>query len=141
MSAESIVVSLENAKKLMEAGFPQFDGIFQWKQSMMTAWLILRAEVRDEMFDPRCFDNLMETANLKQYFAAPTAEEILRRLPRFVQSDEMAGRLATVLDDGRTWMVAYFSTGQGHRGATEDESLANAAAAMYCYLAEKLLQP
>ena len=76
------------------------------------------------------------------WFAAPTAEEILRRLPlvldiHAVVDDRPRMRALKIIPSHpNRWKVSY----ENILDQTED-SLANAAAAMYCYLAENNLFP
>lgn len=74
--------------------------------------------------------------------AAPTAEEILRRLPGRIDANGMTGILKIKVPYATWFIVGY--TGHHEEGSTlvtSPPNLANAAAAMYCYLAENGLLP
>src|SRR5436853_114831 len=80
-NAESIVVSLENAKRLKEAGWPQDD-------SQMFFWYRTTFNDPQQMFKLiGGHDLTVNSASINfmkdeydQWFAAPSAEEVLRRL-------------------------------------------------------------
>lgn len=77
---------------------------------------------------------------LEIIISAPTVEEILRELPYFA---EIKGRRAKLtIEKGPCdpeWDVCYMHL-DGHDFRSQyGETLANAAAAMYCYLAENNL--
>lgn len=115
---ESIVVSLEWAKKLKEAGWPQDHGenVMYWRKKrddfVLGGWCVYA-------------------------LAAPTAEEILRRLP-----DTLENRLHEPLQIFRMmpnsvgWRMMY---GLSH--SADGDTLANAAAKMFVFLAKQKLLP
>ena len=136
-----ITVSLEWAKKLKEAGWFQENSVHHWIYGGIR-WEIERIEIWEtiegEWGSGRKIENL-------QIFSAPTAEEILRRLPKCI-SAETASQEGGVLDiypnDG-CWNLAYRNDeGFAVRDAAAlYPSLANAAAAMWIYLKEHNLLP
>jgi len=74
-------VSLDIAKKLEEAGWKRDDRHWIWIVAFGKGSLQMAREWRDTLFDKRCFENLCETANFKEHFAAPTIGELLEALP------------------------------------------------------------
>lgn len=121
MTLESIVTSLEISKKLDAAGYPQKESINYW-----------------------CFLNTEEepiVVGLKRpkddEIAAPTAEEILRRLP-----GKITGPLYLDVQfkgEPRKWRVAF--CGSQSIYLELEDSLANAAAQMWIYLKENNFLP
>lgn len=127
---ESIVTSLDWSKKLKEAGWPQNEGHFSWYRYSLTnsakEWYV-ECQWQNE-------------GNHLEWMAAPTAEDILRRLPERlpgVFGDESLLQIQP-LHGMSGWSVFYHSLGDDDHS---DKSLANAAAAMYYYLAEQKLLP
>jgi hypothetical protein len=145
MTAESITVSLEWAKKLKEAGWEQ-EGFLWWHQTMSGSWEPLTTpELR----------GCLTMRRVHVYYAAPTAEEILRRLPKKLLYESRAGRIS---GDGSEvayelriypikwkdmrWRVGYDKKNPSDTVEEfEADTLANAAAAMYCHCAEQKLLP
>lgn len=135
---ESIVVSLEWAKKLREAGWPQDECLFWWcpyltensNGSPFVGYLISNTAEPQDSHD---------WTKKAEIFADPTAEEILRRLPR-VYVEHLR---VTPSPGASGWTVEYRRPGKMRAWVSrEADTLANAAAAMYCYLSEqKLLAP
>ena len=134
-TSSDITVSLEWAKKLKEAGWLQDGALFCW-------WL--RIGHTEYELSPAIFLKNGE-------FAAPTAEEILRRLPvYFTKGNEKRVMRIMKHEDGR-YSVFYESyaikTGMGELPyydipeIKKHDTLANASASMYCYLAENNLLP
>ena len=123
---QSITVSLEWAKKLKEAGWKQIG--FFWKTEKsggITGWSGDTSKPPKEDLD---------------WIAAPTAEEILRRLPHQIVL-ETHPLFLQAMPDGDEWKIAYW-TFRIEKGVWKNEdSLANAAAAMWCYLEENNLLP
>lgn len=116
MTPESIVVSLEWAKKLKEAGWSQDIG---------------------EDGEP----------DHQEYIDAPTAEEIMRRLPAYFEQEGMRFWLIMQKDDHDDSWTACYSCGTCMimKGVgpmrIESVGMSNTAAKMYCYLAENNLLP
>lgn len=157
---ESIVVSLEWAKKLMEAGWPQTtdDSYFQWSNHILvfeyedlgcpkaepvgnpqygmtpTKFKIQRSSQIPELSE-------QETNGELIVFAAPTAEEILRRLPTFLQLEDGAYDLRILKMTGHFNVWYSRADTVFPEGGVMENSLANASAAMYVYLAENKLLP
>lgn len=133
---ESITVSLKKARELKEAGYPQRISIFHW-------WKRIGHEEYEELGM-----NIMLDGG-SPYIAAPTAEEILRRLPTMIEYQ--GGTFLLFIfphwADAPKWMMGYERSiesaqktgstlwihGKGAYHATGD-TLANAAAAMWIYL-------
>lgn len=130
---ESIVVSLDWAKKLKEAGWLQNETMFLLEADGLNAKLIRSAEGATRATSPF------------SYFSAPTAEEILRRLPKICVIQKERVELCCHWSITRQPGVFYHTFDGGH--ASEEivecceETLANAAAAMYCYLDSNNLLP
>lgn len=127
---ESIVVSLEWARKLKEAGWPQEDSLMCWIRSTDT--------YTDKVSLSR------RTLPKNRLAASPTAEEILRRLPRYLpwkdDSDNMAALFVNVFPS--SYRVGYSPQWTQDAWSTPDaETLADAAAGCYCYLSENNLLP
>ena len=75
------------------------------------------------------------------YSAAPTAEEILRRLPK-VRAGKSSTLYVDIGEDVSYWVVGYSSQpSDDWVPKVSDQSLANAAAAMWIYLQEHSLLP
>lgn len=120
----TITVSLEWAKKLKEAGWPQDSFLYWFHLEGLNSLTSEKIE-----------------ASAIEYIAAPTAEEILRRLPRVsLSGDECYLQAERIIKE--TWNVEYEGTdGISRSEGFADESLANAAAAMWCYLSDNNLLP
>lgn len=159
LTPESIVTSLEWSKKLKEAGWPQgFSGVFASStvesidqilpkyqlESGYFYWFDVRSDYTKGEIIPQ-----VETiyCNYPMIAAAPTAEEILRRLPVFIRNArEWEYTLETIKMNDESWLVQYRKTsGMTNNVLTGSRkcgsSLANAAASMYVYLAENKLLP
>ena len=126
----SIVTSLEWSKKLKEAGWPQDDYLFIWRgpapQHGRPDWNL------GECFDTHANDGC---------FAAPTAEEILRKLPKLIVHKEIHSRLY-ITPYENDYEVGYSPQwNEGIKLNRAEESLADAAAAMFVFLAEQKLLP
>lgn len=128
-NASKITVSLEWAKRLAKAGWRQETAFVWWYTEAMSTdvkyfpdvdWE--KRENKLQLFEKRMIDSGRHTF-------APTAEEILRRLPDF--------KLQRIV---HTWVIQIIFDPLHGRTETS-ESLANAAAAMYCYLSENNLLP
>ena len=143
---ESIVTSLDWSEKLKEAGWPQ-DSAFWWckwtndKTPPSQEWRLEYVATE--------YDFVTVTGGAWERFAAPTAEEILRRLPPSLDLDGCYCRLVARKEihisggvDKGGWLAGY--EGRDTEDVSEFQcgsSLTNAAAAMYCYLAEQKLLP
>lgn len=75
--------SLELCKRLTEAGFPETQ-MERIQNSFFKDWLSMTYKARNEMFDPRCFENLCETSDFKRHYVCPSIAELLRELPPFI---------------------------------------------------------
>jgi hypothetical protein len=125
-ATESIVVSLEMAQKLKEAGWPQgWTGVFSTGTLESVDQMLPSGEDWSyfKWFEhPETKEPLVSSlyCNYAMICAAPTAEEILRMLPKRTE---------------------LFLCGDGAKCGNErigmliaQDTLSNAAAAMYCYL-------
>ena len=115
------------AKKLKEAGWPQGRPEFVWE--------VFKEEIgREPYLHHYLSGSFTNNKNRIAWFHAPTAEEILRRLP-----DRIEKRLLNVSKyEGNEWVVSFFDPADKYRPETyfNSPSLANAAAAMWVYLRE-----
>jgi len=125
---EPIVTSLHWSKELQKAGWPQ-ESYFSWYNAGSGTY-ILGDQV--DVLSLAVRVGYQSTTAIQPFdqFAAPTAEEILWRLPLDVVIHRNSEQhfILTIKVDGRT-------------DAFVDVSLANAAAAMYCYLSNNKLLP
>ena len=129
---QNITVSLEWAKKLKEAGWPYLGQYF------------CAVPVNDGTADVEY--RLSENNHHRiDALPVPTAEEILRRLPVHADGEYDSDRLTfEILKSDNFWYVSYEDTPRhqdGNAVSFNNESLANAAAAMYCYLVKNRLLP
>jgi len=127
MTLDQICVTKEWAEKLKEAGYPQ-ESLHWWGGiGNMGIWC------------DHVKDDLPTGEKRFTWFAAPTASEILEKLPSFI-----------VLDTNKTWLscsknifnlfeVGYATNVGFINGHMEEKSLANALAKMYCYLVQENL--
>jgi hypothetical protein len=150
-TAESIVTSLEWSRKLKEAGWPQpvqdaapFWFWYEEKLHLMSGretdsgcygpcWSYKDGHIDDWSFENR-------NPHISAIAAAPTAEEILRRLPE--EFGECCLDAHRFLAHEGFWRVCYEVIDDGKHDMPHHvlgDTLANAAAAMYCYLAENAL--
>ena len=136
MTLEQICVSKEWAEKLKEAGFPQKDSYFYWS-TVNKPNIVLK----DKYQHPISQALTINPHWLDEIIAAPTASEILEKLPSFI-----------VLDTNKTWLscsknifnlfeVGYATNGGFINGHMEEKSLVDALARMYCYLVSEKLTP
>ncbi|HEV7278874.1 MAG TPA: hypothetical protein VGN57_01570 [Pirellulaceae bacterium] len=148
-SPESITVSLDWSRKLKEAGWPQGadSSLFSWIEGWHGAeWPDGRPFEKDvyyRNFAIDILDSYFHEGTTGVSFAAPTAEEILQRLPQELRRDEFGREWhLSCWPIGSYWRLCYASADMKIEQHHErGESLANAAAAMYCYLAENKLLP
>lgn len=171
---ENIVVSLDWAKKLKEAEWPQGESVFWWWEDLLkgqpTALVdsLPKSLPRKTLSAQACngnndgndpmIDELHEPARTgkdyeddcpafdwkHRYTAAPTAEEILRRLPgNLMMAGEGYDAYLQFLKLGDyKWILTYMGkTEPKGQPMKKEDSLANAAAAMYVYLADNKLLP
>jgi len=133
-----ITVSLEWAEKLQVAGWPQEQSVFYWQwyedDREWPTW-----DGNSEWYCDHMHVSLDEYDD-GQCYAAPTAEEVLRKLPAHIQDDRMA-----ILRMGDTYGVYYLHHESGYvderRHLRLSDTLANAAASMFVFLAEQKLLP
>lgn len=140
MTPESIVTSLELSRKLKDAGY--WESTAHW-------WIYPNEKHPDWPSKPFLITEFerdhyhQEEDVYDQLIAAPTAEEILRKLPDSVDTDIDVEILGMGRNDDGNWIVWYSCDDTTHNQTPVriENSLANAAAAMYCYLAEQKLLP
>jgi hypothetical protein len=82
MKLENQVVSLELAKKMKELGFEQ-ESSFEWVVATGHACLTMDKDVRNSLFDERCFEGLMTTGDVKRYYSAYTVAELGEMLKNY----------------------------------------------------------
>ena len=74
---------LELCKKLTEAGFPRTTMFTQQSSSFMENWyLVMNTKIRDEIFNPKCFENWSTTADMKKEIVYPSVMELLDEMPK-----------------------------------------------------------
>ena len=139
---QQITVSLEVAKRLAKAGWPQDECIFRWHETVTGSVLYPEGE-----------EPYPGTENL----ASPTAEEILRRLPAHLIDRKKNGDVVGYdlhcqklsgmeIVAGANWKLWYFRVRDGIEVAplgnfSYGDTLANASASMFCFLKENNLLP
>lgn len=134
MTPESITVSLEWAQRLKEAGWVQ-DVCFYWIKHASSPKPFVVYLPNLQQRDPD---------TLEIWFHAPTAEEILRRLPKSLATkDRTIHRLSINCNGGKRWRIFYGTDVLFDSPVAVDanESLANAAAQMWIYLKTNHLLP
>lgn len=154
---ETITVDLENAKKLKAAGW-QYESQWYWVThyldlggSELPAMLVLNQGESHDFHQFYWPEEECTASRTENYYAAPTAEEILRRLPVYFSHGEEKRVIRMVRDKDGRYSVFHESyaikTSLGELPyydvpkIQKYDILANAAAAMYCYLAEHSLLP
>lgn len=137
---ESIVVSLDWAKDLQETGWPFENAMFYRCLSGGNSRGYSGREV--VRYAGPYYGN---HGGLKQWIepvAAPTAEEILRVLPRHLPGPDNLRVTLAITPYADKWTVEYLLPNGGYYNyvpAMTYNTLANAAAAMYCHLASSSL--
>lgn len=125
-------VSLSLAKQLKEAGYSNEWSTFYWEDLFDgNAQLVTEKEKA----------HYQDGKEIK-YWAAPTADEILDRLPWQIKDGIDRGRLVVEKSFfDKRWKVTYVDYGSGGRFAqsNEDENIADSAAKMWLYLKEQNL--
>ena len=122
---ESICVSLEMAQRLKSAGWPQ-ESIFRWIELSDEQFILwTKSDYEGTMKEDEEFDGIH---GWSIFADAPTAEEILRKLPMHSIHGNSKGYIVTVddLHDEKGRFAHH----------EQDFSLANAAAAMFLFLSE-----
>lgn len=132
MKPEEIVTSLDWSKKLEKAG---------WHNETFLSWL----QEKDGSWYLDNTGGYVFGRDSEPWYFAPTAEEVLRRLPKILEGKDKWNLKLTVTPYADRWSIDFLRHDGRHdplsRSTTED-TLANAAAAMFCCLAEqKLLTP
>ncbi len=135
-------VSLELSKRLKEAGYPQKDSWWSWMK--YKPFQIKRDKLKDEdqyFLGGEFFKGIRE-----DYFASPTADEILDQLPQHIEGKGWV-RIwtGTSGESGRGYHLGYskiLSEGGWvtiESQADSEDTLADAAAKMWLYLKENEL--
>lgn len=158
-SSGSITVSLEMAKKLKEAVWEQEDSTFYWASGKRHAeWVCVYDGHCDKAITNNAgygeppwtyylsdIDGGNEYSNddkIVEKYAAPTAEEILRNLPYSISWKDDSDNIAVLFISKfpSSYRVGYSPQWTKDAWSTPDsESLADAAAACWCYLKENNL--
>ena len=128
MKFEDICVSLAMAKRLKEAGWPQdYNSICEWVVMGEDSHIALGVNLP------------MIAITGREYICAPTASEILDRLPEKEPGEQCksVGSFLVVTPLQGKWKVSYEEDGVGHIG-TVGETLSTAAAAMWLHLTKTL---
>ena len=125
----TITVSLAMAEKLKIAGWAHADSVHYWCLRLMSEEMVL-VHSSAAWVDA---DAILADINI----AAPTAEEILRKLPKIIVHKEFHSRLY-ITPYENDYEVGYSPQWNGGIKLNKaEESLADAAAAMTCYLVEQ----
>ena len=151
LTPESLVVSLDLARQLKEAGWEQEESIFWlfWSDTHDEGWI--------EYGSIHSFDSGAKSMYKRgAVFAAPTAEEILRRLPKHLNAFGQHGRLTVqfglsqsqwqpcvgyIHHKSNNWIFQGDNYQDGMMYFVDTDSLANAAAQMWLYLKKNNLLP
>lgn len=134
----SITVSLEWAKKLCKCGW-KYQDVFVWTfvsgsvtRGSKPKWRLIS---NNKWSINQRFRNTSHKSR-RWFLPAPTAEEILRNFPLVY--------IYIALDVDGYWTIEYtdaHNPTSGFRNSCRQDSLANAAAAMFVYLYENNLLP
>lgn len=146
MNAESIVVSLDMAKLLSAEGWPQKD-VFEWYYQ----------GIGEDRIRTTPDIGQLQTSEFHLSCSAPTAEEIIVKLPSYIEFPDTKvwsprGRESERNKDEDFWLTIRRDESIYHKMVVTysnekldapfwffDVSLANAAAEMWCYLSENNL--
>ena len=126
MKLENQVTSLELAKQLKEAGYPQEGLFYWWKKAGLTPKVDFHAYVK--------FSNYVDLKDI--FVVAPTVAELGEALPDFVAEDfglEM-------IKIGKSWVINYtweYVNESGAIGGESSENLAECFALMWLKLKEE----
>lgn len=133
---ESIVVSLELAKKMKEVGWPQKESMFYWTNGNPD-WAEASYYV-DNYSQFLIIDADRARIKLDEHdYAAQTAEEVLRRLPKQLSD----GSFLTISPEDDGWAVYYETSNNLPVRTCKAKTLVDACVKMYIYLAENNLLP
>ena len=135
MNLEQLTVSLPLAQQLRDAGFEQEGNLFYWTlcslpgENAIPTW-----KIGLNFYYSFCNDPL--------YIAAPTASEILERLPSYFIHPQIKERLFLYIykDDANLWRIRYGQWGtQIGIQVPKEKSEINVCASMYLYLRKEKL--
>lgn len=130
----SITVSLETAKKLKEAGFG-INTVFNWQYNYVhnyekntegNEWVLWNSEVKE------CKPPYEQQPHI---VAAPTAEEILERLPSEITIRDK-WRVLDICVIGKHWACGYIRGGCPWSRLEKNISLSEACAALWLWCKE-----
>ena len=136
MTLEQICVTKEWAEKLKEAGYPQDDSFYKWcdygEKSLVMPFLMSS--------EARSLRTSGHGGNIvPKFFSAPTASEILEKLPTMVEHRECNLFLGIWKRISGECAVRY-KPNSGHVPLpVQFGRLPNALAKMYCYLVQENL--
>jgi hypothetical protein len=131
MTLESLVPSLALCQQLKAAGFPQ-DTVFKWCRFTRESDI---AETGHEYSVSKSFEDYYCPA--EEVCAAPTAEEILKELPLFLNK-AINEQLCVTREESTLacngWLVGWWSMNiHGALGGIGERSLSNVAAQSYLW--------
>jgi hypothetical protein len=138
MTPELIVVSLDYAKLLKEARWPQEYQLFWWLRASQPI------AIPNGMIDEENVRNEWVVTHSFADFAAPTASEILGKLPSIINVPDRAPFALYVAKAGDTFNVYYYQAVTGEvlpEAGMEEDTLADTAAAMFVFLQQNHLLP
>ncbi len=121
MILENITVSLEWARKLKKAGWPQKNALYYW-------WL----RIGHKEYELSSGEFLLNGT-----FAAPVSEELFQKLPKVLNQE----LLLQINSHGERWSIGYWNINEQTQIKYQqfDDSLSNTAASMYCFLSSQNL--
>jgi hypothetical protein len=132
MTLTDLVPSLDLCQRLKAAGFPQ-DTALCWKRSTVVEGNPTSVHIRLDADEEFVYGDFFEIV-----CAAPTAEEILRELPLFLDKERYEQLSVTrqefSRDDINGWIVDWWNNQiHGTMGGVGNRSLAEAAALAYLW--------
>jgi hypothetical protein len=132
-----MTISLETARELKEAGYPQEDHERYWNDGSLNTESSDISCDRPGDYCPsgKRKNNCEECEYLVRHvtYAAPTTDELLERLPRFVISNNYCCNLR-LYPDVVGWTVAYTSYNGEHNISQNNVNISEALASMWVYL-------
>lgn len=75
--------SIELCKKLTKIWFPETQ-MERIQNSFFKDWISMTDKARNELFDPRCFENLCSTADVKRHYVCPSVMEMWDIIPTYI---------------------------------------------------------
>lgn len=136
MTPQEKCVSLETARELKHAGFPQ-DMERYWETSFSAASLHLASEVAESYYlVPK--PNMCTTGDCKPIFAAPDAQEIAELLPWYIQEHCVFVGQRMEWRNPNNYTVVYGTLKDIFHSVSADSEV-EARASMWLYLKESKL--